>query len=30
VGWNDQEGRTKYEVIAKLEEVIRAELVATG
>ena len=28
IGWNDQEGRTKYEVIAKLEEVIRAELVA--
>ncbi|HEY4729577.1 MAG TPA: hypothetical protein VIH41_00505, partial [Myxococcales bacterium] len=28
VGWNDQEGRTKHEVIAKLEEVIRAELVA--
>jgi uncharacterized protein (TIGR02266 family) len=25
--WNDQEGRTKFEVIAKLEEVIRAELV---
>jgi len=28
VGWNDQEGRTQHEVIAKLEEVIRAELVA--
>jgi len=29
VGWNDQEGRTKHEVIAKLEEAIRAELLAT-
>lgn len=28
IGWNDQEGRTKHEVIAKLEEVIRAQLVA--
>ena len=26
VGWNDQQGRTKHEVIAKLDEVIRAEL----
>jgi uncharacterized protein (TIGR02266 family) len=29
VGWNDKEGRTKHEVIAKLDEVIRAELVAS-
>jgi len=29
IGWNDQEGRTRFEVIAKLEEVIRAELVAS-
>jgi hypothetical protein len=30
VGWNDQQGRTKHEVIAKLDEVIRAELVANN
>jgi hypothetical protein len=30
VGWNDQEGRTKHEVIAKLDEVIRAELAASN
>jgi uncharacterized protein (TIGR02266 family) len=29
IGWNDQEGRTKFEVISKLEEVIRAELAAS-
>jgi uncharacterized protein (TIGR02266 family) len=29
IGWNDQEGRTKFEVISKLEEVIREELVAS-
>jgi uncharacterized protein (TIGR02266 family) len=29
ISWNDKEGRTKYEVIAKLDEVIRAELVAS-
>ena len=26
IGWNDREGRTGHEVLAKLEEVIRAEL----
>jgi len=30
IGWNDQEGRTQHEVIAKLEEVIRAQLVASA
>jgi len=30
IGWNDREGRTGHEVIAKLEEAIRAELVATA
>jgi uncharacterized protein (TIGR02266 family) len=30
VGWNDREGRTQHEVIAKLEEVIRAELIASA
>ena len=30
IGWNDQEGRTEHEVIAKLEEVIRAQLVASA
>jgi uncharacterized protein (TIGR02266 family) len=28
IGWNDQIGRTRHEVVAKLEEVIRAELLA--
>jgi len=28
IGWNDQIGRTRHEVVAKLEEIIRAELLA--
>jgi len=30
VNWNDQEGRRSEEVLAKLDEVIRAELLASG
>ena len=30
IGWNDREGRTRYEVMAKLDEVIRAELLASS
>ena len=30
IGWNDQEGRTAPEVISRLDDVIRAELIAAG